>query len=181
LKAKAIVIGLILAFGIAVIVINAGKGDKAPRPPLVAEGVKVPDVEVRDLSGNAWRLSARRGNVVLVNFWASWCKECREEMPSLQGLYDRLKTNPDFEMVLIIYNEDPGESAEFMDENNYTMPIYVDPGGTAARSFGLTGVPETYIVAKDGILRKKIIGPADFTKPGAADFIVRLIEGEEGA
>lgn len=181
MKAKAIVIGLILVVGIALVILNAGKGDRAPRPPLVAEGFKAPDIEVRDLSGNAWRLSAHKGDVVLVNFWASWCKECREEMPSLQRLYDKLKTNPDFEMVLVVYNEDPGESAEFMDENNYTMPVYVDPGSAAARSFGLTGVPETYIVSKEGVLKKKIIGPADFDNPGALEFIARLLEGGKEA
>jgi cytochrome c biogenesis protein CcmG/thiol:disulfide interchange protein DsbE len=181
LKAKAIVIWIILAFGVAVVVFNAVKGDRAPRAPLVAEGFKAPDVEVRDFSGNSWRFSAHRGDVVFINFWASWCKECREEMPSIQSLYDRMKPNPGFEMVLIIYNEDPRDAAKFMEENNYTMPLYVDPGGAAARSFGLTGVPETYIVSKEGILKKKVIGPADFSDPKAAEFIVRLIEGEEGA
>lgn len=176
MKAKAIVIALVIVAGVALVVLNAGKGDKAPRPPLVAEGFAAPDITLTDLSGNAWSLSDRRGSVVFINFWASWCKECREEMPSMQRLYDKKRSDPNFEMVLIIYNEDPAESARYMEENSFTMPLYVDPGGAAAYAFGLTGVPETYIVGKDGILRKKIIGPADFDNPKAAAYMTRLLE-----
>ncbi len=179
MKGKAIVIVLILAAGVAFVVFNVGKGDKPPRPPLVLEGYAAPDVTLRTPEGDIWSLSARRGSVILVNFWATWCDTCREEMPSLQSLYDSMRDDPRFEVVMVLYEDEPSRAAKYLEENNFTLPLYLDPGGVAAVAFGITGVPETYIVGKDGILKKKIIGPADFDNPKAADYITRLLE--EGA
>ncbi len=176
MNTRAVVIVLIIAVGVALIIMSLGKGDKAPRPALVVEGYPAPEVSLVDANGNIWLLSKNRGNVVLFNFWATWCDTCKEEMPSLQRLYDAHKEDPRFKVVMVPYNEEPSKAAAFLEENGYTLPHFVDTDGLAARAFGLTGVPETYIVGKEGILRKKIIGPAEFDNPKASDYIARLLQ-----
>ncbi len=175
LNTKALVIAAIVIVGIAVLLFGPG-GEKAPFRMPVAVGLEAPDITLLDMDGNIWRLSQQKGKVVFMNYWASWCKECRAEMPSIQALYDKKKDDPDFLMALIVYNEDPVKSARYMEENNFTMPVYADPDGQAAFTYGLTGVPETYIVDKKGIIRKRIIGPADYSEPDAVGFITKLTD-----
>jgi thiol-disulfide isomerase/thioredoxin len=114
---------------------------------------------------------------VLINFWAEWCDTCKEEMPSLQRLYDTLKDDPNFRLVTILYKDDPMIASAYLKENNFTLPLYVDPNLNAAALFGITGVPETYVVGKDGILLKKFIGPLDFDNPDAVAFFKRNLAG----
>jgi thiol-disulfide isomerase/thioredoxin len=178
LKGKGIVIAVIVAIGIALVVFGR-RDDSRPKPMPVFENYEAPDISLRDIGGNSWRLSARRGSVVLINFWATWCDTCKEEMPGLQRLYDAKKSDPKFELVTILFDDDPTAGIKYLKENGYTLPLYIDTDGSAAVAYGLTGVPETYVVGKKGILRKKIIGPADFDDPGAVAFLTRLLA--EGA
>jgi len=145
-----------------------GKGIRMKRASV---GVSAPDFELKDMAGNAWRLSSLEGTPVLVNFWATWCASCRQEMPSLQRLFERTKT---MRIVTVIYRDDPGNAAEFMRLNNYTMPVLIDMDGSVSSAYGLTGVPETFIVDKKGVLREKLIGPVEFDSPEALDFFDAL-------
>jgi cytochrome c biogenesis protein CcmG/thiol:disulfide interchange protein DsbE len=174
LKSKAIVIAVIVAIGVAVVVLNKGAEDRQNLLP-VAEGLEAPDIRVNDLDGDEWQLSTNRGEVILLNFWATWCDTCKEEMPSLQHLYDTLKDEPNFRLVTILYNDAPLNAVNYLKDNNYTLPLYMDPNGIAGVTYGLTGVPETYVVDKKGVLRKKIIGPSDFDNPDALAFFKRLL------
>ena len=133
----------------------------------IAVGRPAPDFLVRDLEGRTYSLSALRGSVVFINFWASWCQPCKEEMPSLQALYNRFKGDPRFRLVTILYRDDYEKARALMKTGNFEFPVLLDPGGKSAAAYGVTGVPETYIVDKKGILREKVIGPADWNSPQA--------------
>ena len=85
-------------------------------------------------------------------------------MPGIQALYNRKKDNPDFVFLSVIFREDPIESTKWLKENNYDIPIFIDPNGEAARTYGLTGVPETFIINPEGILTERIIGPANWDR-----------------
>jgi peroxiredoxin len=178
LKGKAIVIAVIAAIGIALVIFVRSCDDRPKLMP-VAEGFEAPDISLKDIDGNTWRFSANRGKVVLINFWATWCDTCKEEMPGLQRLYDAKKGDTNFMVITILYNDEPLKGVKYLEENNYTLPLYIDTDGSAAVAYGLTGVPETYVAGKNGILRKKIIGPADFDDPNAVAFFTRLLA--EGA
>lgn len=173
MKGKAFLILFIIAAGVAIVLLTH-RGDQ-PKHPLVAVDFPAPLISLKDLDGKDWRLKDNRGNVVILNFWATWCDTCKEEMPSLQHLYDYRKGEPNFRMVTILYNDDPDKAIEYQKKNNFTLPVYVDPDGAAAAAYGLTGVPETYIVDKKGVLRKKLIGPADFGNPDAIIDITKLL------
>jgi peroxiredoxin len=140
------------------------------------EGQSPPPFELRDINGNMWRLSDLKGSVVLVNFWATWCPPCRQELPSLQRLMEKTMDYPDFTILSILFNDDPFKAAAMLDANGYRFSMLKDPGGSVSKSYGLTGVPETYIIDKKGVLRKKIIGPMEFDAPNVIGYIKGLIE-----
>ena len=132
---------------------------KGPQDRRAVAGLEAPEFTLLDKDKTEVKLSQFRGKTVFVHFWAAWCKECREEMPGIQTLYDRKKSDPDFVFISVIYREDPAKSKKYLDKNNYTIPIYVDPDYKAARMYGLTGVPATFIIDPDGKLKNRIIGP----------------------
>jgi len=136
-----------------------------PAVTIAKIGNPAPDVELIDINKNKVRLSELNGSVVFVNFWATWCESCVEELPSMERLLRNLADNPKFRPVTILYRDNIENASSFMKLNGYTFPVYSNPDESAPRKFGITGVPETFIVDKKGILRDKVIGPADWDSP----------------
>ncbi len=133
--------------------------------PKVAEvGKPAPDFTLVDLQGKIWTLSELKGQVVFVNFWATWCPPCREEMPSMQRLYNRMPKDK-FKMLAILNNDEPGLAKSFAAKLGVTMPILDDQKNLIGPKYGLTGLPETFIVDKQGVVREKYIGPAKWDSP----------------
>ncbi len=174
MKVKPVVVAILIVIGVVIVLLST-TNEKATRRVAV-EGASAPDFELRDVNGNIWRLSDMKGSVVLINFWATWCETCRDELPSLQRLYDMTKNKSNFRLVSIIFRDDPKRAYFYMNENNYTFPVLIDSDGAVSIAYGLTGVPETFVVDKKGILRKKIIGPASFDSPDAIAYLTKLIE-----
>lgn len=165
----------VIAIAALVVLISGIKRQEKVRVSKAIEGLTAPEITVNDLSGKGLRLSDLRGSVVFINFWASWCQPCREEMPSLQGLYNTFKDNGRFRMVTILYRDDPDKALSYLRENNLDLPLWIDSNGMASSAYGLTGVPETFVIDKKGILRKKVIGPADWSSQEALSLISELI------
>ncbi len=170
LKGKAIAIAAI-AVAAAFVSLVLFYPEKGARIKRASVGVSAPDFELKDIGGNAWRLSSASGTPALVNFWATWCVSCRQEMPSLQRLFEKTKT---MRIVTVLYRDDPRNAADFMKQNGYTMPVLIDMDGSVSNAYGLTGVPETFLIDKKGILREKLIGPVEFDSPEAIDFFNTL-------
>ena len=142
----------------------------------VAEGVYAPLLGIKDeLTGHNVTLSDLENKVVFVNFWASWCPPCKEEMPSVESLFKNMRGNGNFQMITILYKDPYQNGTAYMNQNGYTFPVYSDNTGTAARKFGVTGVPETYVIDKKGTLRKRVIGPAEWNSPDVKDFLNALL------
>ena len=139
-------------------------------------GLNAPEFLLSDPSGKTYTLSELQGSVVFVNFWATWCPPCIEEMPSLQNLYNGFKDKKEFRMVTILYKDDYAKAMAYLKQNNYALPVLIDREGKAAKAYGVTGVPETYIVDKQGVLREKVIGPADWNSTQVDSLISNLIK-----
>ncbi|MBU0484919.1 MAG: TlpA family protein disulfide reductase [Proteobacteria bacterium] len=137
-------------------------------------GKSAPDFTLVDLKGKVWTLSELRGQVVFVNFWATWCPPCREEMPSMQRLYTMMPQDK-FKMLAILNRDDPALAKNFSLKLATTMPILDDQKNDVGLKYGLTGVPETFIVDKQGVLRNKFIGPANWDSPGVVQMLMQYI------
>jgi len=147
---------LVLAFG--VVWVQSSKYE-----PLTV-GKPAPDFALPDLDERTIRLSEYRGKVVFLNFWATWCKPCREEMPSMEVLY---KTFEQDGLVVLAVSIDRVTTKKdippYVKALNLSFPILVDSWGQTDQRYKLLGVPETYIIDQRGILREKVIGPRDWT------------------
>ena len=145
--------------------------DRGTEPALV--GKAAPDFTVQD-SDRRVTLRDHRGKVVVLNFWATWCPPCVDETPSLVAMAQR--TRPRIEVIAVSVDVDEKAYHDFV--RDYKMQDLVnvrDPQGL--KSSGLYGTwkyPETYIIDENGVLRRKFIGPVDWTDPGILDYLNKL-------
>ena len=163
-KTKALIVPLVLLMVIIVIFFSV----RSKRSMKVAEiGSAVQNFKVTDMNNNKISLSDLKGSVLFVNFWATWCGSCVEELPNVERLFRSLSGNSSFKMITILYKDNGQRALGYMQQNGYTFPIYLNPDDSAAKIFGITGVPETFIIDKKGILRDKVLGPAEWDSPQA--------------
>ena len=171
---------------IAVIVLVGGSvylvSTSSSRPPYetvkpVAIGDLAPDFQLEDTKGNKVSLSDLRGKIVLVNFWATWCPPCIEEMPSMERLNEVI-AGDDF-VMLAINTEENGRSVvpAFLEKTPYTFPILYDDKGVVQKSYGVFKFPESFIIRKDGTVAEKIIGPLDWSSLKTITYLKGLIKG----
>lgn len=142
-----------------------------------AEAFIAPEFTVPSLTGGAVKLSNYRGKVVFINFWATWCATCKVEMPSMEKLYQRFKDRG-FEMLTISVDKDRSLIEPFMKEYALTFPVLLDPDSQVAkRKYKTTGVPETFIVNREGIIVHKAIGPRDWATEETMAAFEELLRG----
>jgi len=161
----------ILVFAFGVVWLQSSKYE-----PLVV-GMTAPDFSLPDLQGKTQRLTDYRGKVVFLNFWATWCKPCKEEMPSMQVLWDNLK-NQDFMMLAVSMDRvtTTKDIPSFVETLKLSFPILTDSWGQTDKRYKLMGVPETYIIDQNGVLREKVIGPRDWTRRESIETIVQMLQ-----
>jgi len=164
-----VVLGLVLgATGLALMAPNAAVEINRPAP----------DFRVLDLNtGDSVSLSEEyRGSVTLVNIWATWCIPCRAEMPSMQRLYDSVG-HRGFKIAAISIDEgSPEEVVAFARELGLTFDILHDRQGTVSQRYQTTGVPESFLLDRRGILVKRVIGAHDWSSPANRGTVERLLE-----
>lgn len=149
-------------------------------------GDRAPSFTYSDLSGTPVSLDDLRGKVVLVNVWATWCAPCRVEMPSMQRLYETMEGQP-FEILAVsidspqgitdAFGRPGGDLAAFADSLGLTFPILHDPQGLIQRDYQTTGVPESFLIGKDGTIFRKVIGSTEWDYPIWLEQIERLVDG----
>jgi peroxiredoxin len=169
--------------GVATVVGVAWAGRESYRP--VIPGSDAPDFAYASLDRGEIRLSDYLGEkVVLVNVWATWCGPCVVEMPSMQRLYDSLE-GEDFEILAVsvdapagqadMFGRPGGDLRAFTDELGLTFPILHDPDGSIQRLYQTTGVPESFIVGKDGVIYRKVAGPTEWDAEVNEGLVRRLL------
>ena len=127
--------------------------------PLIGE--PVPALDLPRLDGSGFLdLSEMPGEILVVNFWASWCVACRSEHPDLAGTAAAF-AEKGVRFVGVVYQDDPESARAFLDELGWGYDYVLDPESRAAISFGVFGVPETYFVDRDGIIVGKITGESN--------------------
>ncbi|MDR2072345.1 MAG: TlpA family protein disulfide reductase [Spirochaetaceae bacterium] len=129
--------------------------------PVVRQRILPPDFSLPLLGGGNISLSALKGKVVLLNFWATWCPPCRTEMPSMETLYRRFK-NRNFEILAVDCAERTPDVQRFVRSNNYSFPVALDSSGEISSLYGITGLPTTYILDRDGRIIHRVVGSLDW-------------------
>jgi cytochrome c biogenesis protein CcmG/thiol:disulfide interchange protein DsbE len=112
--------------------------------------------------GGSVDLAELRGQVVVVNFWASWCLECRDEHPALDAAWDRYRERG-VVFVGVLFEDTVADGLVFADEFETDWPLVEDSGSRTAIAYGVFGVPETFVIAPDGTVAAKRVGPVDYT------------------
>ncbi len=125
-------------------------------------GNQAPDFTLRSIDGSTVRLADLRGKPVLINFWATWCPPCKEEMPAIEKAYQKYR-GQGWVFLGIDMKEDTETVRKFVTEGKYSWTFLMDDG-KASSAYRVTGVPETYIVDRDGIVRDSRIGPMTYSE-----------------
>ena len=168
-RAGTIALALLLVAGALWVVFGAER----PASP-VGEGHPAPDFTLHQLDGEEVTLSSLRGRVVLLNFWATWCKPCEEEMPAMERLHTKL-AGPDFELLAVSVDEGDDEVRAFRDRLKLHFPILRDADKAAATSYQTFRFPESWLIGRDGTVVARYIGPRDWDGPTYLERIRRLI------
>jgi len=135
-------------------------------------GAAAKDFSLQD-SDRKVNLNQFRGQVLVLNFWATWCPPCVEELPSLMNMQDRLRGRG---VVVLGVSIDVDQSAyhRFLKERNVNFLTVLDPEQKVAGMYGTSGWPETYIIDRQGVMRRKFIGPVDWNSPEVVQFLSKL-------
>lgn len=167
---KAITIGILSLLAIAAFYITACRSNN------VGERVRAPDFTLPDLDGNEVSLSDFKGKVIFLHFWATWCPPCRNEMPSVEVLYQKLK-DKDFELLAVSLDRQGSSAVEpFIRDYGLTFPILLDLDGKVARTYKVRGIPSTFIVDKEGLIAERVVGARDWTASDSIKKFLSLIE-----
>ncbi|MCF6267770.1 MAG: TlpA family protein disulfide reductase [Desulfuromusa sp.] len=155
--------------------------DSSTSEPQVSQsglvGNVAPDFTLTNMQGEKVSLSQLRGKVVILNFWATWCPPCREEMPSMEQLYRDFKEKG---LILLAINvEENGEQAvtKFLQRTPYSFPILLDKDGIAQNAYGVFRFPESFIIDRNGVVVEKIIGGRDWFSGQTFKLIDFLVNG----
>jgi peroxiredoxin len=162
----------VLAFGVGAAALLT------PEITRIEPGSKAPDATMVTLEGGD-TVSVRdfRGQVVLLNIWATWCAPCEQEMPSLQRLQEELGPQGLRIAAVSIDQGSPESVRKWIDERRLTFPVLHDRSGRIQQIFQTTGVPESFVLDRDGTIVKKVIGAAEWDHPAQKALFRRLLGG----
>lgn len=141
-------------------------------------GVKAPEFQAMSIADTSVKksLADYKGNVVMLNVWATWCAPCRAEMPSIEQLYKEYEGRG-FKVVAVSIDDSNAQDGirEFATELGLTFDILHDPAGAIQQIYQTTGVPETIIVGRDGVVRNKVVGAVNWYSPSNRKLIERFL------
>ena len=177
MKSKILLIFLVIV-GVGIIVLLQTKDSSfnlSGRSRL-GKGVSAPQFELPDLDGKTVNLADYKGKVVLLNIWATWCPPCVEEMPSMEKLHQDLK-DEDFEILAVSIDVSGAKAViPFMKKHKLSFSVLTDTEGAIKSLYQTTGVPESFIIDKQGIIVEKVIGPRDWAAPSTIRSFRNLIQ-----
>ncbi len=157
-------LNLLLAAGVLVAVVVAiifsGQQPSAP----LGVGSSAPEFQLPNVAGGEGALSDYRGQVILLNFWATWCKPCKDEMPSMERLYKLLKPEG-FELLAVSVDEDAEPVVAFRDRFKLTFPIFLDAENEVSNRYQTFRFPETLLIDRNGKIIARFVGPRDWSDP----------------
>jgi len=157
---------LTLALAFSVVILTACNRGSHP----AQTGKVAPDFTVTDGSSTL-HLASYRGKVVLLNFWASWCMPCVEELPSLEALHHE---DPNLAILAVSIDDDPAAYSSFIMQHHMDLITVRDPSQSVANLYHTDMWPETYVIDRQGYIRRKMVGPQEWTSPEIMGYLKSL-------
>jgi cytochrome c biogenesis protein CcmG/thiol:disulfide interchange protein DsbE len=172
-----VVMALVVAAFVGVLATREPARNRRADSPLVGE--VAPALSGETLDGGSFDIDDHRGRWVIVNFFATWCTPCRQEHPELVRFDETHRRLDDAVLVSVLYDDDPDTAAEYFEQNGGEWPMVLDGDGSVAVSYGVGGVPETYLVGPDGLVWAKLVGGV--TQDGLEEFIAEAESMGDGS
>jgi peroxiredoxin len=175
-----VAVGVVLFFLVRNLLSPPGPDITTGEAP-VAAGDVAADFKLESLSGGAVKLSSLRGKVVFLNVWATWCGPCREEMPSMETLYEAFKGRKDF-VILAVSQDRRGRAAvqPYVEKNHFHFDILLDPDNVVGDTYNVSGVPETFIIDRKGRIVAHHMGAFDWSQTDVRQALNELLDSKEG-
>ena len=140
-------------------------------------GHPAPDFTLRNLQGNLEGLADHKDKVIILNFWATWCAPCLEEMPAFEKLYRRYRSQGVTVLAVSLDKGDLSKVKGFVDANNLTFPVLIDSGGTAEKLYPSFNIPFTYVIDKAGRVAARVDGAKNWASSETFAALDILIKG----
>jgi len=137
---------------------------------------KAPDFSLNDLNGKEVEIKQFKGKIIFLNFWATWCGPCKEEMPGLEALRQQFKEKNFVLLTISVDYEGIKPVQEFINKHRYTFPVLLDPKCETLDLFEVKGIPTTFLIDKKGRMVGKAIGPRDWKSVEVVSLLNLLIE-----
>ena len=182
------VAAVVVVVGVTLVAISGRQATRAPlgsepsqSDATVAAGSQAANFKLEALDGHTVSLESLRGKVIFLNVWATWCGPCREEMPSMETLYEDFKDNKDF-VMLAVSQDVKGRSmvAPYVEKNGYHFAILLDPENKISETYDVSGVPETFIIDRKGQIVAHHMGAFDWSRPDVKDALQQLLDSKAG-
>jgi peroxiredoxin len=159
--------------------VNSGM-DSTAQSPSVAAGKLAANFTLKDLKGDEISLASLRGKVVFLNVWATWCAPCREEMPSIESLYKKFKGDGNFVVLAVSQDTDGGSVRPYVEQNHLQFTVLLDPRNEVGELYDVNGIPETFIIGRDGRIVAHHVGPYDWSNADIREALQELIKSKQG-
>jgi peroxiredoxin len=139
-------------------------------------GKAAPDFELDMMGGDRFRLSEHKGKIVVLDFWATWCSHCLQSMPELARLHAD-SAGRDVEVVAVNLEESPDQITTMLDRHQWKIPVALDRDGVVATKYGVTAIPQTIVIGRDGTVARHFIGGGTNVTKGLAESVHGLVSG----
>ena len=146
-----------------------------PKLQEIKEHPAAPDFTLPDPGGRKVSLKDYRGKVVFLNFWATWCEFCREELPAMERLYREFK-DKGLEVVAVNIKDKREDALAFVKKNKLSFPIAMDPEGDIGLLYGAFATPTVYLIDRNGVVLARMWGPAGWYSPAARKLIGEIVQ-----
>lgn len=141
----------------------------------LSERAKAPEFALKDLNGNYVSITALRGKVIVLNFWATWCPPCKDEMPSLNELYNKYK-DKGLVVLAVTLNKSEDAVKDFLESTPLDFAILLQDSSKVSKQYKVYSIPATFVIDKGGFIVKKYQGPEDWVSPNIIKAIEELLK-----